>query len=48
MFTFDGPAMSKLYGGRADYVARIDKEIDRMVREGWVLAEDADLMRLRP
>lgn len=47
MMKFDEATMTKLYGDRKTYLARVNEHIDRMVREGWVLAQDADLMRLK-
>ena len=37
--------MKALYGTPANYVERFSRCLDRLIREGWFLAEDADGMR---
>jgi hypothetical protein len=48
MVTPNDATMTKLYRGRNEYVAWMNKYIDQMVRAGWVLAQDADLIRPKP
>jgi hypothetical protein len=47
MRPFDEAKMRQLYGSRANYLKRVNAKIDRLVKDRWVLPEDADLMRLK-
>jgi hypothetical protein len=42
---FSEDKMRQLYGSRENYVRLIGRQVDRLVREGWVMAQDADLMK---
>ena len=42
---FDKAEMQRLYGDPASYVARFERRLDELIRQGWLLAEDADEMR---
>jgi len=44
---FSEEQMHQLYGSRKRYVDLINKRVDRMVKDGWIAARDADLMKLR-
>jgi Alpha/beta hydrolase domain len=44
---FGEAKMIELYGSRKAYVDRVNARIDEMVRDGWVLPQDADLMKLK-
>lgn len=46
MRPFDEAKMKRLYGSRANYLKKVNAQIDRLVRDRWILPEDADLMRL--
>jgi Alpha/beta hydrolase domain len=37
--------LRSLYGGQADYVERFGRRLDELVRDGWLLADDAEAMR---
>lgn len=42
---FDQAKMKALYGDHASYVARFDRRLDELIKEGWFLSEDAADMR---
>lgn len=42
---FDKAEMLRLYGDPASYVARFERRLEELIREGWMLADDADEMR---
>lgn len=43
---FTEEKMRQLYGSARHYVELVNRRVDRMVRDGWVMAQDADLMKL--
>jgi hypothetical protein len=47
MEPFSAEKMKALYGSQAAYLAKVDRRIQEMVREGWIAAGDAPLMRKR-
>jgi hypothetical protein len=44
---FSDKKMKELYGSRKRYLQLVNEQIDKMVRDRWVMTEDADLMRLK-
>jgi hypothetical protein len=44
---FSNEKMKDLYGSRERYLQLVNEKIDQMVRDWWVMPEDADLMRLK-
>lgn len=42
---FDKAEMQRLYGDPASYVARFERRLEELIREGWLLADDAGEMR---
>jgi hypothetical protein len=47
MRPFSAEKMKSLYGSRQNYLKKVNAKIDRLVKERWIQAEDADLMRLK-
>ncbi len=39
--------MKELYGSKEAYLKKLDVRLDRLVKDGWLLAEDLPLMRSR-
>ena len=37
--------LRKLYRGKDDYVARVERRVKELIAEGWFLPEYADLVR---
>ncbi|MDO9333499.1 MAG: alpha/beta hydrolase domain-containing protein [Dehalococcoidales bacterium] len=48
MRPFSDQKMKELYGTREHYLQLVNEKIDQMIRNRWIMAEDADLMRLKP
>ena len=44
---FSDEKMKELYGSRERYLQLVNEQIDQMVRDRWIMPEDADLMRLK-
>lgn len=42
---FSKPRLAELYRSPDDYVTRVNRRLDELVRQGWYLKEDADEMR---
>jgi hypothetical protein len=47
MAPFDEAKMTELYGSREAYLERVNARVDELVRDGWVLPQDAGIMKLR-
>lgn len=47
MRPFSKEKMKALYGSREHYLQLVNEKIDQMVRDRWIMPEDADLMRLK-
>ncbi len=44
---FNDEKMKELYGSRERYLQLVNEKIDQMVRDRWIMPEDANLMRLK-
>jgi len=42
---FDQAKLKELYPTHQDYVAKVDKDVDRLVKERWLLKEDGDTIK---
>jgi hypothetical protein len=47
MRPFSEEKMKSLYGSRKHYLQLVNKKVDQLVRDRWVMPEDADLMKLK-
>jgi hypothetical protein len=47
MRPFDDEQMKSLYRSRARYVHLVNKGVDQLVRDRWIMAADAELMKVR-
>jgi Alpha/beta hydrolase domain len=47
MRLFSEEKMKSLYGSREHYVQLVNEKIDQLVKDRWIMAEDAVLMRLK-
>ena len=44
---FSEEKMKELYRSRDRYIEAVNKRVDRMVRDRWIMKQDADLMKLK-
>ena len=42
---FSRERLAELYASPEDYVSRVDRRLDELVRDGWYLEEDAEEIR---
>jgi hypothetical protein len=47
MRPFSEEKMRSLYGSRKHYLELVNKKVDQLVRDRWVMPEDAELMKLK-
>jgi hypothetical protein len=47
MRMFSDDEMKALYGSRGHYAQLVNKKVDQLVRDRWIMAEDADLMKIK-
>jgi len=47
MRPFSEEKMKSLYGSRKHYLQLVNKKVDQLVHDRWVMSEDADLMKLK-
>ena len=47
MRPFGDEEMRKLYGSRRHYIQLVNRKVDQLVHDRWIMAEDADLMKLK-
>lgn len=44
---FSDEKMNELYGSRERYIEAVNDHVDGLVRDRWILEQDADLMKLK-